>query len=337
MNPCPPLCKYFEANEFSKSSIENPVDVKTIEQNKNNNLKIDINAFNLDTICNIPSIMLIGKRASGKTYIIKELMYKLYETKQIDEFVIITNTKGDICEEYKFLDNVHPQYEHSILENILIKQKQRFSRGEKTKVMVILDNCIASKGDWRTNPSFQEMLYNSRSYNISLLLSMQYPLEFPADARSNFDYIFLLADDYISNKKRIYNYYTGMYPTFDTFNDTFEQLTNDHNAMVIVNRGIRKTIFEKICQHRAVEIKTSYRLPSNVTGDNETGDNETGDNETIANQLIKDIKFKAINNLLNLNTRVSDILENHNNENHNNIGMVADILENTSNILNLLR
>ena len=80
---------------------------------------------------------------------------------------------------------------------------------------------------------------------------MQFPLGIRPELRCNFDYIFLLAEDFYSNQKRLYDHYAGMFPSFDIFRQIFLQLTNDFGCMVIVNRGARGDILEKVFHYKA--------------------------------------------------------------------------------------
>src|SRR5207249_1272477 len=73
--------------------------------------------------------------------------------------------------------------------------------------------------------------------------------------RSNFDYVFLLEEDYISNMKRIYEHYAGMFPDFNTFRQVFMRLTEDYGAMVIKNRGKRHGTLEKIAFYKAPDLR----------------------------------------------------------------------------------
>ena len=83
---------------------------------------------------------------------------------------------------------------------------------------------------------------------------MQFPLGIPPEMRSNFDYIFLLADDFISNRKRLYDHYAGMFPDFNTFQQVFLDLTENYGCMVINNRVHSKDITEKVFWYRAKEV-----------------------------------------------------------------------------------
>ena len=84
---------------------------------------------------------------------------------------------------------------------------------------------------------------------------MQYPLGITPELRCNFDYIFLLAEDFVSNMKRIYDHYAGMFPNFESFKTVFLQLTQDFGCMVISNRGARKSFLEKVFWYKAPEMK----------------------------------------------------------------------------------
>jgi len=83
---------------------------------------------------------------------------------------------------------------------------------------------------------------------------MQYPLGISPELRSNFDYVFLLAEDTTSNLKRIYEHYAGMFPDFNSFRQVFRQLTENYGAMVIKNRGARTNLFDKISFYKAPDL-----------------------------------------------------------------------------------
>ena len=75
---------------------------------------------------------------------------------------------------------------------------------------------------------------------------MQYSMGIPPEMRSNFDYIFLLAEDFISNRKRLYEHYAGMFPNFDIFQQVFTEVTENFGCMVINNRIHSKKIEDKV-------------------------------------------------------------------------------------------
>ena len=80
---------------------------------------------------------------------------------------------------------------------------------------------------------------------------MQFPLGISPELRGNFDYIFLLKEDFYSNLKRLYEHYAGMFPTFESFRQVFKALTVKHGCMVIVNRDSDGGFLSQIYWFRA--------------------------------------------------------------------------------------
>ncbi len=138
-------------------------------------------------------------------------------------------------------------------KKMIYKEKMKEKEGKKVdpRCFIIMDDCLGQKGKWVRDQPIQELIFNGRHYKIMYILTMQYPLGITPELRSNFDYIFLLKEDFVSNLKRMYDHYAGMFPSFDSFRQVFSQLTDDFGSMVIVNRGAKASLFEKIYHYKA--------------------------------------------------------------------------------------
>ena len=80
---------------------------------------------------------------------------------------------------------------------------------------------------------------------------MQYSLGIQPELRSNFDFVFLLGEDFINNRKKLYEHYAGMFPTRDLFDQVFLQVTDNYGVMVINNRLRSTDIKKKVFWYRA--------------------------------------------------------------------------------------
>jgi hypothetical protein len=76
---------------------------------------------------------------------------------------------------------------------------------------------------------------NGRHIDMVTLITMQYPLGVPPNLRTNIDFVFILRENNISNRKRIYDNYAGMFPTFDMFCQFMDQCTEKYECLVIAN------------------------------------------------------------------------------------------------------
>lgn len=224
--------------------------------------KLPIQEFDIKDMCINPSIMMIAKRGSGKSWITKAIIHRFAD---IPAGIIISPTEKDNPFYSKFFPDTFIYYEYNtkILEKLLYRQKliltksrEKEKEGKKIdpRAIVIMDDCLASKGSWAKDRPISELLFNGRHRQITYILTMQYSLGISPELRSNFDYVFLLAEDTISNLKRIYDHYAGMFPDFNSFRQVFKQLTEDFGAMVIINRGARANLCDKIAYYKAPDL-----------------------------------------------------------------------------------
>ena len=232
--------------------------------------KLKLKKFDLKKMAEHATIAMIAKRASGKSYLTREIMY---HKRHLPSCVVISKTEklnkfyGDFIPDSYIFDT----FDTSILTKIYKRQgklnednQRRKKQGKKQKddrLMLIMDDCMSSKGSWVKDENILELFFNGRHHHISFILTMQFALGIPPEMRSNFDYIFLLAEDFISNRKRLYDHYAGMFPSFDMFQQVFLDVTENYGCMVIDNRVHSKDITEKVYWYKA-KTTPSFRLGS---------------------------------------------------------------------------
>lgn len=217
--------------------------------------KIPIMKFNLENCVEHPSIVLIAKRGSGKSWLVRTILKHFHS---IPMGIIISRTERMDPFYSKFFPDsfIYYEYKTSIIEKLLARQlkikeknQSRIANGKKpidTRAFIVMDDCLSQKGEWAKDKVIKELLFEGRHYDIMYILTMQYPLGIVPELRSNFDYIFVLSEDFHTNIKKIFDHYAGMFPNLETFKQVFTQLTENYCAMVIVNRGKRLKFQDKI-------------------------------------------------------------------------------------------
>jgi hypothetical protein len=225
--------------------------------------RLKLNKFNLKTMAEHGTIAMIAKRASGKSYLTREIMY---HKRSMPTSIIISKTEKLNSFYGKFVPDlfIYDTFDSNILTRLYQRQarlnednKKRAENGKKLKddrVMLVMDDCMSSKGSWVKDENVLELFFNGRHHHISFILTMQYSMGIPPEMRSNFDYIFLLAEDFISNRKRLYEHYAGMFPNFDIFQQVFTEVTENFGCMVINNRIHSKKIEDKVFWYKAKEV-----------------------------------------------------------------------------------
>lgn len=227
--------------------------------------RLPIKRFNIHEMVDHCTIAMIAKRATGKSFLTREIMY---QKRNIASAIAISRTEKLNCFYSEFIPDsyIYSEYTSDILTRIYERQaqmnednKRRVKDGKKPKddsLMLIMDDCMSSKGTWLKDPNILELFFNGRHHHVSFILTMQYSVGIPPEMRSNFDYIFLLAEDTISNRKRLFEHYAGMFPTFDIFQQVFTDLTENYGMMVINNRIHSKNITDKVFWYRAKTVPT---------------------------------------------------------------------------------
>jgi len=207
-----------------------------------------------------PVIVLIGRRDTGKSYLVRDI---LYYQQDIPIGTVISGTEAGNGFYSKHVPKlfIHDEYNSAIVENILKRQKQvikQIKREVETykksnidgRTFVILDDCLYDAG-WTKDKMMRLLFMNGRHWKVMLIITMQYPLGIPPNLRTNIDYVFILREPYIANRKRIYENYAGMFPTFESFCQVMDQCTENYECLVIHNNAKSNSLRDQIFWYRA--------------------------------------------------------------------------------------
>jgi hypothetical protein len=254
-----------------------------IKRKKTNEIfQLNIEKLNLENFVQHPSIVMIGKRGSGKSYMVADIVKKIYTDKT--KLTIFSPT-DKMCVFYgnHFLNaDINYELNREKIADILEEQKDNIQNKNGINQIVVLDDCLSSKGEWKKDPFLVELLFNGRHYHITYILTMQFPLDILPELRNNFDYIFLLEDDTFSNQNRIYKQYAGIFPNFEEFQQIYIQLTANYGSMVIVNKVSSSNFLEKVRYYKVVNVlkNTNSNSNSNSNSNNCVVCNSDSDSDT---------------------------------------------------------
>jgi hypothetical protein len=231
---------------------------------------IEIGEFNLDQLMfddkgkvMNPRIGIIAKSGSGKSVVIKHIMYHFHKMGVKCGLVIAPTSKmNKYYEEFIPECFVHHEYTASIIQDWMDRQKEmirinneRAEKGKKltdVRAFLIMDDCMSSKHLWLKDPNILAIFNEGRHYQTCpYILSLQYAIGIQPELRSNFDFVFLLTEDTHSNRRKLHEHYAGIFRTYDLFDQVFSQVTDDYGCMVINNRLSTTDISKKIKWFRA--------------------------------------------------------------------------------------
>jgi hypothetical protein len=217
-----------------------------------------------------PVIVLIGKRDTGKSFLVRDL---LYYQQEIPIGTVISGTEEGNGFYGKMVPKlfVHNEYNTAIIENILKRQRTVLKQIKKEmetykrstidpRAFVILDDCLFDN-TWARDKMMRLLFMNGRHWKVMLVITMQYPLGIPPTLRTNIDFVFILRENYIANRKRIYDNYAGMFPTFESFCQVMDQCTENYECLVINNNVKSNKLQDQVFWYKA-ENHGDFRLGS---------------------------------------------------------------------------
>ena len=234
-----------------------------------------------------PVVVLIGRRDTGKSFLVRDL---LYYHQEIPIGTVISGTEEGNGFYGKLVPKlfIHNEYNTAIIENILKRQRTVLKQIKKEmetykrsnidpRAFVILDDCLYD-ATWTRDKMMRLIFMNGRHWKIMLIITMQYPLGVPPTLRTNIDYVFILREPYIANRKRIYENYAGMFPTFESFSQVMDQCTENYECLVINNNSKSNKLHDQVFWYKA-DNHNDFRLGSKEFWDLSKGFNSDDEEE----------------------------------------------------------
>lgn len=224
-------------------------------------MQLHLKKFDISSIADNKVCVLLGKRDTGKSFLVRDLLY--YHR----DLPIGTVVSGTECAN-KFYTNmipnifIHEKPDPEIVANAMKRQDKLHRRIRKEtkrngrcdidpRAFLILDDCLAEGRRWIRHEAVQSAFLNGRHFNLLFVITLQYPMGLPPMLRGNIDYVFILRDNLISNRKRIYENYAGMFPSFEVFCQCMNQCTNDYEMLVINNNSKSNKLEDQVFWYRA--------------------------------------------------------------------------------------
>lgn len=185
--------------------------------------------------------IVIGKPNTGKTNLIKSL---LYAKKHIIPVGVAFNGTEDTNHSYGYSEHnglgfmpdsfVYPDYKEKDLEEVIKRQKLAIAHLKNPWIAIIIDDC--SDDPRMLNTPLQNAMYKKgRHWKMMYILALQYAMDVKPVVRNNTDGIFILREPNVNMRKKLWENYASIVPTFELFCDIMDQLTEDKCAIYIHN------------------------------------------------------------------------------------------------------
>jgi hypothetical protein len=199
-------------------------------------------------------IVLIGKKDTGKSFLVKDILANTQSCFPIGTVISGTEVANPFFQDMVPSKLIHDKYKPDIVMNAIKRQlsikqtreHEKRSRGGHSnldpRAFLILDDCLYD-ASWIREESTRYVFMNGRHIDMVTLITMQYPLGVTPNLRTNIDFVFILRETGIGNRRRIYENFAGMFPTFEMFCQFMDQCTENYECLVICN-GVQSNKLE---------------------------------------------------------------------------------------------
>ena len=212
---------------------------------------MNVKQFDPSSIKPYRIIYFIGRRGSGKSTLVRDIMYHLRNS--IDRPMAITPTEESrqMFEDHLPESCVHAYWNPTKITKLVEKQRRDLKTKKKAKhVMIVLDDCMADKSIFK-GKTIRDIFMNGRHLKITLIVAMQYSMELDISLRSQIDIIFTLRENIPVNKAKLYKYYYGGFETYADFSTVFDACTENNECLVIDNTVKTNDIADMVFWYKA--------------------------------------------------------------------------------------
>ncbi len=170
-------------------------------------------------------VLILGKRATGKTYLVQDILQHYQDVPKVTVFVHETdNADANSYKEIISESRIFSYNLQSVLDENKTVEKDAADSSMDTRRIVVADSCVYGRHHILSLPETENTMY---------ILAEQYPLGIPPIDKEKLDYVFILKENVINNLKRIYDNYAGIFPSFEAFCAVMDQCTRNYECLVI--------------------------------------------------------------------------------------------------------
>jgi hypothetical protein len=198
-------------------------------------MDIMIRKFDPSKMADNRTVMIIGKRNTGKSVLTKDIMR---HKRHIPMGMAMSGTEEGNGWYAKWVPDtfVYPDFDRGAVQKLIRRQRQLARRGEglPPATFLVLDDCIFDRKVMR-DEVIRQLFMNGRHWNIFMVVTSQYVAEAPPAIRGNCDYVFIMRENVYQNRERLWKMFFGVFPTLDDFSAALTKCTENYGCLVLDN------------------------------------------------------------------------------------------------------
>jgi hypothetical protein len=222
-------------------------------------MNIQLKKFNPTSIADDKVCVFIGKRGTGKSTLVTDI---LYHKKHVPAGIVMSATEEGNHHYKNFVPDlfIYNDYDNEAIERVLERQKQIVSKNKTSPAFILLDDCMYDK-KFMKDVCIRQCFMNGRHWKIFFMLTMQYCMDLTPDLRANVDYVFILRENIVQNREKLYKSFFGVFPNLAMFSQVMDACTENYECLVLDNTSKSNRIQDCVFWYKA-KIRKGFKIGS---------------------------------------------------------------------------
>lgn len=199
----------------------------------------NLTEFNPETVKLDGTIVAVGKRRTGKSWLFRNLMYLMKDKLPAGIVISQTDELNKFWRQYVPDKYIYNKYQPEILDAVFKRQKRILTdnnlsdkeKDEKAPFFVLLDDVISDQR-LKYDANLMELFVAGRHYRLFVLITTQYAKAITPTLRGNTDYCFMMKCIQSRQREALWEDFAD-FLTKDAFGQIIDAYTEDNEVLVV--------------------------------------------------------------------------------------------------------
>ena len=214
------------------------------------------------------TILLIGKRNTGKTTLTRDLMFHMKEKLDLVVGMNPTEMANHNLEFFIPKALIYHCFSDEKLSHILEWQKRCVANNKAMRLGFIMDDCMSEttigqggkKKKVMGSTDINKVFKLGRHLKLFYINAMQYIKDAPPDIRGNVDLLFVFNTTSGTEREKLWKEYFAMFKTYKDFSLVFDACAQGYDCIVLDTRKASQKPSDCIFYYRAKYLKEPFRV-----------------------------------------------------------------------------
>lgn len=214
--------------------------------------EIKLKRFDPKKIDPCRTCMIIAKRGTGKSVLIRDIMWHLKDKLPFGMCMSGSEIGNGFYGEMMPKSFVYDDFDENACQKLVMRQQYMVQQKKRNpESFLILDDLMTESKKIVKDQSIRTIFLNGRHFKLLFIMALQYSMEINPTIRANIDYVFVLRENIIANQEKLWKHFFGVFPNVHSFIQTMNACTQDYGILVLDNTSTSNKIEDCVFHYKA--------------------------------------------------------------------------------------